>query len=125
MDSKKPKVKSYRDLLVWQRGISLVKQVYILTSHFPKEEVYGLSSQVRRAAVSIPSNIAEGQARKNTAEFRQFLHIALGSLAEVDTQLELAIQLAYISASDISNAANLVLELRKMLYSLINNLPKK
>ena len=124
MDRKKSKVKYYRDLQVWQKGIELVKEIYLLTKQFPKEEIYGLSSQIRRASVSIPSNIAEGQARKHTAEFRQFLYIALGSLAEVDTQLELPIQLSYLSQNDIPKAANLVLELRKMLYSLINKLPK-
>ena len=124
MDRKKSKVKYYRDLQVWQKGIELVKEIYLLTKQFPKEEIYGLSSQIRRASVSIPSNIAEGQARKHTAEFRQFLYIALGSLGEVDTQLELAIQLSYLSQNDIPKAANLVLELRKMLYSLINKLPK-
>ena len=112
MDRKKSKVKYYRDLQVWQKGIELVKEIYLLTKQFPKEEIYGLSSQIRRASVSIPSNIAEGQARKHTAEFRQFLYIALGSLAEVDTQLELPIQLSYLSQSDIPKAANLVLELR-------------
>ena len=125
MDRKKSKVKYYRDLQVWQKGIELVKEIYLLTKQFPKEEIYGLSSQIRRASVSIPSNIAEGQARKNTDEFRQFLYIALGSLAEVDTQLELPIQLSYLSQNDIHKTANLVLELRKMLYSLINKLPKK
>ena len=124
MDRKKSKVKYYRDLQVWQKGIELVKEIYLLTKQFPKEEIYGLSSQIRRASVSIPSNIAEGQARKHTAEFRQFLYIALGSLGEVDTQLEVAIQLSYLSQNDIPKAANLVLELRKMLYSLINKLPK-
>ncbi|MCH7662847.1 MAG: four helix bundle protein [Chloroflexi bacterium] len=124
MDRKKAKVKGYRDLLVWQKGIELVKENYLLTKQFPKDETYGLSSQIRRASVSIPSNIAEGQARKHTTEFRQFLYVALGSLAEVDTQMELALQLSYLSQNDVPKAANLVLELRKMLYSLINNLPK-
>lgn len=124
MDRRKTEVKSYRDLQIWKKGIELVKEIYSLSMQFPKEEIYGLSSQIQRAAVSIPSNIAEGQARKHTAEFRQFLYIALGSLAEVDTQMKIAIQLSYLSKNDIPKAAKLVLELRKMLHSLINNLPK-
>jgi len=116
--------KSYRDLLVWQKGIALVKEIYILTRDFPKQEIYSLANQVQRAAVSIPSNIAEGQARQHTTEFRQFLYIALGSLAEVDTQLEVALQLSYLDQNQIVKANDLVLELRKMLYGLINNLPK-
>ena len=83
-------VRSYRDLLIWEKGINLVKEIYLLSNKFPQKEVYGLSNQIRRAAISIPSNIAEGQARQHTAEFRQALYIALGSLAEVDTQLVIA-----------------------------------
>lgn len=78
-------VLSYRDLKVWVKGISLAKQVYELTGGFPKSEMYGLTSQMRRAAVSVPSNIAEGHARRHRKEFRQFIHHALGSLAELDT----------------------------------------
>lgn len=85
---------SYKDLLVWQRGMDLVTQVYLLTARFPKEENFGLKSQVQRAAISIPSNIAEGQARGgSSAEFGRFIRIALGSLAELDTQFELALGL--------------------------------
>ncbi|MGE5249254.1 MAG: four helix bundle protein [Bacteroidota bacterium] len=82
-------VRSYRDLVVWQNAIKLAKEVYILVGHFPRQETYALGDQIRRAAVSVPSNIAEGQARKVPAEFRRFIHIALGSLAELDTQLVL------------------------------------
>ncbi|HEX4132969.1 MAG TPA: four helix bundle protein [Pirellulales bacterium] len=84
---------SYRDLRVWQNGIALVKSVYLLSRSFPKEEVYGLTSQIRRAAVSIPSNIAEGHTRGFTKEYLHPLAIALGSLAEVETQLMLAREL--------------------------------
>ena len=116
---------NYRDLQVWQKGIALVKEIYLLTEKFPKQETYGLASQIQRAAVSVPSNIAEGQARDSEREFHRFLRIALGSLAEIDTQLELAKQLAYINVNESSTANKLVLELRKMLYGLINSLGKK
>jgi four helix bundle protein len=90
MDNKKIPAKNYRELIVWQDSIRLAKAVYKLTEKFPKHEIYALGDQVRRAVVSVPSNIAEGQARKAPGDFRRFLHIALGSLAEVDTQLVLA-----------------------------------
>lgn len=78
-------IRSYKDLIIWQKGITLVKEIYILTQKFPQFEIYGLANQLRRAAVSIPSDIAEGQARQHPNEFRQHLYIALGSLAEVET----------------------------------------
>jgi four helix bundle protein len=89
MEEKKPS-RNYRDLVVWQDSIQLAKAIYKLTEKFPKHETYALGDQVRRAMVSVPSNIAKGQARKAPGDFRRFLHIALGSLAEVDTQLVLA-----------------------------------
>jgi four helix bundle protein len=116
-------IKNYRDLLIWQKGIALVKEIYLLSQRFPKTEIYGLSNQIRRAAVSIPSNIAEGQARQHTGEFRQFLHVALGSLAEVDTQLVIAKELSYLPQVDLISAEKLTLELRKMIHSLIKKLP--
>ncbi|MGB2639026.1 MAG: four helix bundle protein, partial [Candidatus Acidiferrum sp.] len=91
--NERPKPKHYKDLLVWQKGMHLAKLVYKLTTRFPSEERYGLTSQMRRAAVSVPSNIAEGQARRGTNEFLQFLSIAEGSLAELDTQLSLSVEL--------------------------------
>jgi four helix bundle protein len=91
------KVKSYRELRVWQQSVDFCVKVYKVTSIFPKEELYGLTSQIRRASVSIPSNIAEGQARNTTGEFSQFLGISKGSLAEVDTQLEIAKRLGFLS----------------------------
>ncbi len=93
-------VKSYRELLVWQKGINLVKEVYQITNDFPHQETYGLASQIQRAAVSVPSNIAEGQARQHPGEFRHFLYIALGSLAELDTQTEIAMELSFISEGE-------------------------
>ena len=116
-------VRSYRELKVWQKGIELVKMVYRLTQSFPKSETYGLASQMQRAAVSIPSNIAEGQGRQHTGEFRQFLHIAIGSAAELDTQLVVALELGYVTAENAQPLFDLILEIRKMTYALINKLP--
>jgi four helix bundle protein len=90
-------VKTHKDLDVWKEAVMLVKKIYELTSVFPKEEIYGLTSQIRRAVVSIPSNIAEGAARNSRKEFIQFLYIALGSCAELDTQLIIAKELGYIN----------------------------
>ena len=86
----KPKVKSFQDLEIWKRGIKLVENIYTATRSFPKEEIYGLSSQLRRAAVSVPSNIAEGFSRASSNEFEQFLYISRGSCSEVATQLIIA-----------------------------------
>lgn len=116
-------VRSYRDLIVWQQAIELVHQVYILTDRFPKREMYGLTSQMRRAAVSVPSNIAEGQSRLHTAEFRQFLYVALGSLAELDTQLIIATDLGYASPLACEPVLLEVNALRRMIRALIANLP--
>lgn len=118
-------VKSYRELKVWQKGIELVKQVYALTRKFPKYETFGLADQLRHSAVSVPSNIAEGQARQHTGEFRQFLHTALGSLAEVDTQIVIAFDLGYITEQEAQNIEQRVIELQKMIHSLINHLPSQ
>jgi four helix bundle protein len=91
------KIKSHKDLKVWQESMDLVIQIYKLVENFPKHEVYGLSSQIRRASISIPSNIAEGAGRKGGKEFTRFLYIALGSLSEVETQLEISQRLNYNS----------------------------
>jgi four helix bundle protein len=96
-------VKTHRDLDVWKNGIELVKKIYILTKDFPKEEIYTLTSQIRRSAISIPSNIAEGAARNSKKEFIQFLYIALGSAAELETQLIVAKELGYIKDLNIFN----------------------
>jgi four helix bundle protein len=117
-------VQGYRDLLVWQKGILLAKHVYSLTSRFPSEERFGLVSQMRRAAVSVSSNIAEGQARHTTGEFVLFISHAEGSLAELDTQLVLALELGFASAETTAAAAALIAELRKMLNSLRRKLLK-
>jgi len=112
------KASSYKDLLVWQKGIALVKQVYRITSVFPAEEKFGLVSQMRRAAVSIPSNIAEGQARHTKGEFIQFISHAEGSVAELDTQLIISIQLSYCPQAQAESAFELLSELRRMLNAL-------
>ncbi len=93
-------MKTLKDLEVWKKGITLVTDIYVLTKNFPKEEVYGLTNQLRRAAVSIPSNIAEGAARQSNKEFIHFLYIALGSFVELDTQLIIAQNLNYINEKD-------------------------
>ena len=111
-------VRSYRDLIVWQKGIELVEAVYRITKAFPREEIYGLTSQLRRAAVSVPSNIAEGQARTSTAEFKNFLSIARGSLAEVETQLLIAHRLKYLSTEQLTEVMAIHDEVSKMLPAL-------
>jgi len=112
------KTRGYKDLLVWQKGMLLVKGIYRLTLSFPSDEKFGLTSQMRRAAVSTPSNIAEGQARRSTGEFIQFVSHAEGSVAELDTQLLIAVDLSYCSSSEAQALFDLLLELRKMLNSL-------
>jgi four helix bundle protein len=108
----------YQELIVWQKAMDLVEVVYQLTKQFPKEELYGLASQIRRAAVSIPSNIAEGQARKSTAEFRNFLSIAQGSRAELETQLLIAIRLEYLVPEQTALCMALLAEISRMLNAL-------
>ncbi len=111
-------IKDYKDLLVWQKGIALAKEVYVITRKFPSEEKFGLISQMRRAAVSVPSNIAEGQARNTRGEFVQFLSHAEGSLAELDTQLRISTELGFCSADQQNSTLPRVLELQKMLKRL-------
>jgi four helix bundle protein len=97
MDASGGRVKNYKDIVVWQKAIELVIEIYRVTAHFPREEMYGLTSQLRRAAVSIPSNIAEGQGRATKGEFIQFLGHARGSLCEVDTQILIARRLGFLA----------------------------
>src|SRR6266404_9789791 len=106
----KIKAKSYKDLLVWQKGITLVKEVYQLTRTFPDAEKFGLTSQMRRAAVSIPSNIAEGQARHTRREFIQFLSHSEGSVAELETQVILCVELGYCALPDTQEISSLTTE---------------
>jgi four helix bundle protein len=110
--------RSYKDLVVWQKGIALAKLIYQLTNEFPGQERFGLIAQMRCATVSIPSNIAEGQARHTTGEFIQFLSHAEGSLAELDTQLILSLELKFCTASAANPAFELISELHRMLNAL-------
>ena len=112
------KIQHYKDLIVWQKAMDLAEEIHRLSKAFPKEEIYGLTSQIRRAAVSVPSNIAEGHARQSTAEFRNFLSIAQGSLAEVDTQQLLAQRFEYLDPTKAQQAEQLITEIAKMLHSL-------
>jgi four helix bundle protein len=114
--------KSYRDLLVWQKSMNLVEETYRLSTKFPKNEEFGLKVQMRRAAVSVPSNIAEGQARNHPKEFLQFLHIAMGSLSELETQIELSIRLKLLSSGEVETCSPLCQEIGKMLHGLVNSL---
>jgi len=115
----------YRDLKVWQLGVDISLQVYSITKEFPKDELYCLTSQVRRAAISIPSNIAEGHARKSQKEFRRFLNIAKGSLAELETQVIIANELGYLDQDNTNKLLLLADQLSRMLSGLINSLRKK
>jgi four helix bundle protein len=122
-DKKKKMILSYRDLNVWQNGLDLVEDVYKITANFPKEEKYGLTSQLRRCSVSIPSNIAEGFMRKSTKEYIQFLYISLGSLGELDIQMEIAVRLGFIEIQKEFNEKSLLV--RKQLYGLVKSLKSK
>ncbi len=118
------KAQSYKDLVVWQKGIALTKLLYELTGRFPTEEKFGLVSQIRRAAVSVPSNIAEGQARHTTGEFIQFISHAEGSVAELDTQLIIAVELGFARADAAAPAFAVIDELRRMLNGLRRKLSR-
>jgi four helix bundle protein len=112
---------SFRDLTVWQKSMQLTVAVYRLTQVFPREEIYGLTSQMRRAAVSVPSKIAEGHGRLNTAEFRQFLGIARASNCELQTQLEIARALHFGDSNLMDEAEALSHEIGKMIYSILES----
>jgi four helix bundle protein len=116
---------SYRDLVVWQRGILLVRKIYELTRAFPQHEVYGLTSQLRRAAVSIPSNLAEGPARYSNREFLRFVRNARGSLAEIETQILIAIELRYIPQSESIAVLELASEVGRMLNGLHDSISSR
>jgi four helix bundle protein len=117
-------IRSYRDLLVWQKSMDLVVEVYRFTDGFPNREIYGLTSQLRRAAVSIPSNIAEGHGRHGTGDFVRFLDIALGSLCEVQTQLLISERLEFCSHAAYLQLEASTCEIERMLGSLIRKLRK-
>lgn len=119
------RVQSYKELILWQKSMLAVNQVYSVVKKLPKEELYGLTLQIRRSAVSIPSNIAEGQTRNHTNEFIQFLSIANGSRAELETQLILCIQLGYLHEEEIKEILDSLAEIGKMIHKLIFRLSNK
>lgn len=115
-------IKSYKDLIIWQKSLDLAGDIYRLIKTFPENEKFLLCSQLQRCAISVPSNIAEGQARRHPKEFRRFLYIALGSLAEIDTQLIIAYRLKYLSENDLNAFQSSLIELQKMIKTLISKL---
>ena len=119
------KVQSYKDLLVWQKAMLITKDVYLLVRNLPKEELYSLSDQIHRSAISIPSNIAEGQERNSTRDFVHFLNIDQGSRAELETQLLIGSSIGYFENNVVEPILNNLSELGKMINSLINKLQKK
>jgi four helix bundle protein len=122
---KTKQVKTYRDLVVWQKSMALVTEIYKQTKSFPKDETYGLISQMRRCAVSIPSNIAEGYGRNSTIDYIRFLRIAAGSLYELQTQIEIAFNLCYLSKVEIDKMYESSREIERMLSSLTKKLNDK
>lgn len=114
--------KSYQDLVAWQKAMALVTDVYQLSGSFPKEELYALTSQLRRAAVSVPSNIAEDQGRHGAVEFRRFLRLAMGSLMDVETQVLIAERLHYLDSSQTKGILGDAAELGRILNGLVNSL---
>ena len=116
---------NYKDLVVWQKSMDLAVEIYKIVGKLPKQETYALSDQMRRASVSVPSNIAEGQERGSDKDFIRFLYIALGSKSELETQLHLAIRIGMLKEEDISTALQLSVEIGKMLNSLISKIAAK
>ena len=118
-------LQKYEDLIVWQKAMDLVAEVYKIVKLLPNDELYALSDQMRRAAVSIPSNIAEGQERNTTKDFINYLFIARGSKAELETQLLICVRLRYLNQSQIETAQGLLIEIGKMLNAIIQSLSAK
>ena len=116
------KIKSFKDLRIWQKGIEIVSDIYISTKNFPKEELFSLTSQLRRSAISIPSNIAEGFKRFHNKEYKQFLFITLGSCAELETQIIIAKELKYINENEEAKLVEKLDHIGKMISSLIKKL---
>ena len=115
-------IESYRDLIVWQKGMELAKQVYIFTARFPKAELFGIGQQLRRAAISIPSNIAEGNGRGSKQDYVRFLFIARGSLFEAQTQIELCRELGLFKPDQSQPLSLLAIEIEKMLNTIISRM---
>jgi four helix bundle protein len=118
------KLKTYQELIVWQKAMDLVKDVYETSRHFPREEIYGLTSQLRRAAVSVPSNIAEGQGRSTTPDLLRHLSIAYGSLLEIETQILIAVRLSYLTPEKCRDVMNAAAEVGRLLNGLMSSLAK-
>lgn len=116
---------THKDLDVYKKSVQMVAEVYLITAKFPKEEIYGLVSQMRRAAVSVPSNIAEGAARNSHKEFVHFLYFSMGSLSELETQLEIAVILNFIKTDATTNLVQNLLSIKQMLLGLIKSLKTK
>jgi len=115
-------IKSYKDLIVWKKAVQLAREVYTLTEKFPQSELYGLTNQMRRCAVSIASNIAEGRRKGTKKEFRQFIAIAFGSGLELETQIEISKSLPFGANIDYNNAQSLLMEVMKMLNKMLYSL---
>jgi len=115
-------MKTFRDLLIWQKSMNLVTEVYQLTNSFPKEEIYGLSSQIRRSAISIPSNIAEGYGRNGNTDYLRFLNISISSLFEIQTQLEISYNLKYINQIQFNKTNGESREIERMLSAFIRKI---
>ncbi|MGL4513946.1 MAG: four helix bundle protein [Lacipirellulaceae bacterium] len=115
-------VKNYRDLIAWQKAMDLAEQVYALTQSFPPDERFGMTSQLRRSSVSVPSNIAEGQGRFSDRDFHRFLSIAHGSLREAETQLELATRLRFVNAEKVAPLSDLAAEVGRLIVGLARSL---
>lgn len=115
-------ISSYRNLYVWQKGMNFCEEIYLVTKNFPKSEMYGLISQIRRSCISIPSNIAEGNARGSRAEYKQFLRIAFASAAELETQLMLSERIGYLKKKEFEILSTQLEEIIKMLNSLIRSI---
>jgi four helix bundle protein len=121
----RPKIRNYRDLAVWQKGMDITVEVYEITKHFPDNERFGLTSQLRRAAASVPANIAEGHARSSTKDYLRHVSIGIGSLAETATFVELAGRLEYGNIADLRRIYEITVEERRMLRSLQNSLRRR
>ena len=117
--------RNHKDLILWQKAMALAGEVHKLTNTLPRHELFGLSSQIRRSAVSIPSNIAEGAARRSTREFINFLHIARGSFAELETQLQLACEIGYLTDSELAPALGRLDEVGRLLNAVITGLRRR
>ena len=115
-------IKSYKELIVWQKSIELVKEIFLLTESFPKSELFGLTSQMRRAAIAIASNIAEGYGRQSKGEYIQFCSIAYGSSLELETQLIIATELGFFVPEDAKKAELLLSEVSRMLYTMVEKM---